>query len=354
MPSLRAPELRRFATASAELAGVPEEGFSDRVLRALSRLIPVDRASYNEVDRAAKRVIRAHSLGEPAAPELVASLNAHIHEHPVFAHPLQSGAWPPPMMISDFLTQRQFRSTGLWQEHFRLYGIRDQLGANFAVGRGRKIAFGLNRRDNPFTESERLMLDLIRPHIARARIRTERTAAWREAVTLRDDALAASDAFVALLDAAGEVAYATPPLAALLGTPPRLPASLRAWLALSPAVRGGRSGVTRLADWAGRAWRVDLLENPASPTGEVSRALRFRPQSGPEQIPRLARGLGLGPREAEVLYWVAQGKRNAEVAVIAGMCEATVAAHLRRLLARLGAETRTGAAAIAWEQMNGE
>lgn len=62
-------------------------------------------------------------------------------------------------------------------------------------------------------------------------------------------------------------------------------------------------------------------------------------------------GLGLARREAEVLFWLAQGKRNAEIAVICGMHPTTVGTHLRPNFAKLGVETRTAAAAIAWETL---
>ncbi len=349
MPALRALHLRRFSAATAELAGLREDvGFSERVLHALVTLIPVDRASYNEVDRASGRVLFAHSLSEPSAPALVASLNAHIHQHPVFAHPLQGRAWPPPMKISDFLTQREFRGLGLWQEHFRLYGIYDQLGTNFAVGPTRKLSFGLNRRGRNFTEEERLLLDLVRPHVARARARVRAEKSLKDALAVRDSALASVESLVAVTSAQGDVLFATPALRGLLGEPPCLPVAVRTWLA-----KGSSAPCDlRLEDWDGRAWKVGLVPGTTQAVGSLpQRVLRFQPQSSPGDIPQLASALGLGRREAEVLHWVAQGKRNAEIAIIAGMREATVAAHLRRLLDHLGVETRTAAAAMAWEKL---
>ncbi|MBM3824211.1 MAG: response regulator transcription factor [Verrucomicrobia bacterium] len=58
-------------------------------------------------------------------------------------------------------------------------------------------------------------------------------------------------------------------------------------------------------------------------------------------------GLGLTPREADVMLWVAQGKSNAEVAVILGMSDKTVKIHLSHIYVKLGVETRTAAALAA-------
>lgn len=51
----------------------------------------------------------------------------------------------------------------------------------------------------------------------------------------------------------------------------------------------------------------------------------------------------LSPREAEVLTWMAQGKTNAEIAVILGLSSGTVKFYVERILAKIGCETRTAA-----------
>ena len=52
-------------------------------------------------------------------------------------------------------------------------------------------------------------------------------------------------------------------------------------------------------------------------------------------------------REAEVLDWMAEGKRNAEIAAILGASVRTIHKHVQHILAKLGAETRTAAARVA-------
>lgn len=59
-------------------------------------------------------------------------------------------------------------------------------------------------------------------------------------------------------------------------------------------------------------------------------------------------GLGLTPREAEVLACVAQGKSNSEIAVILGMNMLTVKKHLEHIFRKLGVENRTAAAMLAF------
>ncbi len=57
--------------------------------------------------------------------------------------------------------------------------------------------------------------------------------------------------------------------------------------------------------------------------------------------------LGLTPREAEVLTWIAQGKSNYEIGVILKACTGTICKHVEHILAKLSVENRTAAAAIA-------
>jgi DNA-binding NarL/FixJ family response regulator len=66
---------------------------------------------------------------------------------------------------------------------------------------------------------------------------------------------------------------------------------------------------------------------------------------GPVELTKL----GVTPRQAEVLYWIAQGKTNAEIAIILGTSPRTVEKHVEQLLERLGVENRVTAAARANE-----
>jgi DNA-binding CsgD family transcriptional regulator len=55
----------------------------------------------------------------------------------------------------------------------------------------------------------------------------------------------------------------------------------------------------------------------------------------------------LTTREAEVLYWIANGKTNKEIGEILGMSPRTVNKHLEQIYPTLGVENRTSAAGVA-------
>ena len=75
-------------------------------------------------------------------------------------------------------------------------------------------------------------------------------------------------------------------------------------------------------------------------------AMRER-ERNPDLSPEALSALGLTPREAEVLHWVIQGKRNMEIATIVGCSPRTIQKHMENLLEKLGVETRTAAATEA-------
>jgi len=86
-----------------------------------------------------------------------------------------------------------------------------------------------------------------------------------------------------------------------------------------------------------------------------SRLARAAQQATPEFKPNfdsakpLETALGLTPRVAETLLWIAQGKTNGDIATILGISEATVKKHVLEIFIKLNVETRTAASLHALE-----
>jgi DNA-binding NarL/FixJ family response regulator len=62
--------------------------------------------------------------------------------------------------------------------------------------------------------------------------------------------------------------------------------------------------------------------------------------------------LGLTPRAAETLLWLAQGKTNSDIATILGITESTVKKHVQEVFEKTGVETRGAATVRALEMLN--
>ena len=67
----------------------------------------------------------------------------------------------------------------------------------------------------------------------------------------------------------------------------------------------------------------------------------------PQGSDLLKANLDITDRESEVLYWIANGKTNREIAEILDMSPRTVNKHLEQLFPKLGVENRTAAAGVA-------
>lgn len=96
-----------------------------------------------------------------------------------------------------------------------------------------------------------------------------------------------------------------------------------------------------------------LLLNRFTKAGDDTLAMLYLVEehapAGPAELVRL----GLTPRQSEVLYWVAQGKTNAETAIILGASPRTIDKHVEQLLERLCVENRLAAATKANEVLRG-
>jgi DNA-binding CsgD family transcriptional regulator len=72
------------------------------------------------------------------------------------------------------------------------------------------------------------------------------------------------------------------------------------------------------------------------------------PQADQRAVEAFA-SLKLTPREAEVLFWISQGKSNHDIGVILGAKTGTVCKHVEHILGKLNVENRTAAAVVALE-----
>lgn len=105
----------------------------------------------------------------------------------------------------------------------------------------------------------------------------------------------------------------------------------------------------------------DYLTKPVTAAELLSavqaRLLReqLRPQAGfcPDFTSSLPlERLGLTPREAEVLLWIAQGKANGDIAAILGSTEYTVKKHVQHIFTKIGVESRNAATLRALEALH--
>jgi len=119
------------------------------------------------------------------------------------------------------------------------------------------------------------------------------------------------------------------------------PAGLCNWVRTRLAA-GGSDEPAHWSSVAGTS-RLRCSLHPAS--GEDEWLVVLTESGNGAAVEALALRFRLTAREAEVLYWVAQGKTNRDIGEILGTSPKTVTKHLEHVFEKLGVETRTAAAA---------
>lgn len=84
-----------------------------------------------------------------------------------------------------------------------------------------------------------------------------------------------------------------------------------------------------------------------SQSNEEESLIRLVDPADKPSAKHLQLALPVTERESEVLYWIASGKANREIAEILAISPRTVNKHLETIFPKLGVENRTSAAAIA-------
>ena len=132
--------------------------------------------------------------------------------------------------------------------------------------------------------------------------------------------------------------------AVAVAAPLHAPASLCDWVRTRVTREGAAAGdVPQTWTCVTGTHRLHCSLHPASAEDEW--LLVLTESSNGAAIEALSLQFRLTAREAEVLYWVAQGKTNRDIGDILGTRPKTITKHLEHVFEKLGVETRTAAAA---------
>ncbi|MFD0892930.1 hypothetical protein KBB96_16040 [Luteolibacter ambystomatis] len=242
--------------------------------------------------------------------------------------------------VSDFLGTAAWHRTDIYQEFCRPLGIEENCGVDFRPTGLNKHAIVLNRGRRSFTGRDRLLFDLLRPHVTTA----------LENVARRERIEAATDGKGILVGPEGRVLWMPESARRLLeGFFPevserRLPGEMLRWLR-----RQTEHWATADESAAAPPRPFHFIRAGHHLTVHCTAAR----QPGtwlllPEEqgTPLHLHGLGLTRRQTEVLAWLVEGKANSEIAIILGMGAETVKTHIKQIYQRLGIENRAAAIAL--------
>ena len=329
MSGLSSADLRAALDFVAEAHSFDDlEAFRSGILPGLQHLLPCDLVGYNEVEPGGQALVYTYPWQVP--DEANRELPRLAHEHPLIT--IQMNGERAAFKISDFLSARQFRSLELYEGLYRKIGAEDQIA--FGLRGPVVIGIAMNRDRRSFSERDRAMLELLRPHLARAYDRAREREAVAALLAALERGLAEHDSAVILVERDGAVASLTGAADAILD---RYFPAHRAGTLPAPAAEGlgaGADGPLALAAEAGRL-TVRAQESAAG-------TLLTFADSPALTAARLSR-LGLTRRQAEVLALLAGGAGVDAIARELYISPATVRKHLEHVYARLGVHTRAEA-----------
>jgi DNA-binding CsgD family transcriptional regulator len=346
-------DIRALGACIAEIyAHLDLDTFRDHVVRAISKVVPAEVITYTEVGLRGRPTARVLHPARAVTSGVMLAFEHHKHEHPLIKH-FSGNPHGRAIKISDFLTQREFHRLGLYEEFFRKVGVEHQMVIGLPAPSPRVVGVALNRSGPDFSERDRLLLSLLRPHVVQALGNAEAFSQIKREVTLVLQGLEEIGRGIVLLGPDGSIRSATRLARQWLTTyfghravrAKRLPEALQRWVKFKGTTVSG----------SGEAFSA---RKPLIVECQDSRlVVRLIPASGGGLLlleqrhtalrPASLEPLGLSNREAEVLAWVAQGKTDAVIATILSLSPRTVAKHLEHIYQRLGVENRSAAVALA-------
>jgi DNA-binding CsgD family transcriptional regulator len=212
----------------------------------------------------------------------------------------------------------------------------------------------INRSGGDFSERDRLMLDLLRPHLAQAYRNAESVTRLGKVATQARRAIEESDLGAVSLVGKDRVLWSTGRarewMAEYFGPWPRtdrLPENLRRWVERQVSLLWTDGGVPPpreplVVERAEKRLVVRLVADPSDDPHLLLMEERHAPLAA-----NALRPLGLTPREEEILLLIARGNTDKDVAALLYISPRTVMKHLQHVYDKLGVGSRTEAIARA-------
>ncbi len=145
------------------------EEFWQAVPRIFLKVIPADHfllSGFN-IDLAAKRLTIVE-LREPSPiatrENMLPRLEPFVMTHPFTSYFLRTGD-PTALKLSDFFSATQLRNAPVYRECYRPWGIERLLSVGVTSRISNAAAISMPRKGKDFSERDRLMMNLIQPHL---------------------------------------------------------------------------------------------------------------------------------------------------------------------------------------------
>lgn len=179
-----------------EIHGIQRmDDFPRRAMSGIGHLIESDLLTYNEIDTRRRRAFMVQEPAGAISAAQVQTFERFAHQHPLINHYARTRE-SQPRKISDFLSLMEFRRLDLYQEFFRDVALHYQMAVTIPSANAVVIGIALNRARSDFSERDRSVLDLVRPHLVQAYRNIAERGALRERAEAAERALWAGSATV--------------------------------------------------------------------------------------------------------------------------------------------------------------
>jgi DNA-binding CsgD family transcriptional regulator len=360
MEQLTFQDTQKLLHAIEELYAFGDLGsFEVKALTIIERLIPSESPIFHHNQLQSRQISHTWLPGHAGlTPELEAIPHRYLDEHPIRQHmPLTLyGAYK----ISDFTSQKALhRLEGVYQQFMQVLGWEDMMciflpptsPENWHELLQRDVVFismTLTRSQRNFTERDRLIFNLFRPHLFQAYSNVQRFDRLQQNL---------EQLGLIILNGVGQIESIASPAIEYLQTyfdrpanTNSLPDRLWSWVRHQIASPSNNSQLSdaRLPlriQQDGKQLVIRLVSKP-----NVDRYLLLLEEQTLSLL-SLLKLLRLSQRETQVLYWVIRGKENKEIAQLLNIHLTTVRTHLESIFNKLGVNSRTAAIAKTLEQL---
>lgn len=312
-----------------------------RTIEAVEKIIPGNVIFFDGFGDNGKYTLHAWANREDLyLPEGIEIFEQFFYQHP-FAQDVIGNKIQSAVKVTDYVTQSKYERTELYNEYYRVSPLNRQMGLALPVASDLTIACTIHRWGKDYTERDRSILTLIAPYLGNCI--NNSFAFERLKLEIKDH----SSGIIAV-DLNGKIQFVNEFARELLAkyftgekmTDKSLPENLWSW--------------TRQQDLANK--KEFELPSPPLKIKNADGELTIR-LIGSNQIqertllleekkflcPGTLEQLGLTRREAEILFWIAQGKTDGEIGTLLFISPRTVHKHAENIYVKLGVETRTAA-----------
>jgi DNA-binding CsgD family transcriptional regulator len=341
------------------------------LLESVPQLVPADIPGYCTIDFKGPSFSTKTPLPEkPGTPTTEEVAKQHFYRHPFVVHYLKTrdcGAYK----LSDFVSKEKLHCMeGIYHQHLRPLGMEEQMKVNIphipALTHSEishpviSIKFDslvLFRSQRNFTERDRLILNLLLPHV----IHAHQTACLLNRMQEKNQQL------YACLNASGSVCVSESEHIQFISQNAeiwlkeyfpdhsvihRLPELLTHWIRFQKSLLSqDNTSLNHHPPLKLEQNGKQLIIRFASSLTENQALLLLEEQKIPSLSVESFELLGLSKREAEVLFWAAKGKENQEIAENLYISGSTVRKHLENIYLKLNVKTRAAAVVAALEKL---